>query len=294
MPTNTTRPPVVVVVIVLLLVAFATGGCTISEKQEIEMGQKLHGEFERESGGMYPDSHVQQYVNSVGQTMARYAGRPNLDWQFAVVNSDQINAFAVPGGYVYLTQGLLFRMGNEAQLAGVLGHEAAHVARRHTAKQVGRTRTTAIGSTVVGVVGGLFGYGWVGDVTSAAAGLSNLSYGRDQEREADMEGLSYMTQAGYNPQGLVQLMQVLQSATGKGGAPEFLATHPNPGNRMEYLTETIAAKYAAAAQAGELGEANFRRHVLSRRAVSVTPIDAGESLTWCLTCRQEQVARTGG
>src|SRR4030095_5667387 len=100
-----------------------------------------------------------EYVNQVGLSVARYAGRPQLDWRFAVVNSSQVNAFAVPGGYIYITQGLLFRMSNEAQLAGVLGHESGHIARRHTVKQIGRQKTTQGLSSVVGVVGGVFGYG---------------------------------------------------------------------------------------------------------------------------------------
>jgi predicted Zn-dependent protease len=263
----TTPSRLLAVVVICFTSLLATGGCTISEKEELAMGKKLHPQFERESGGAYPDTHVQQYVNAVGQTVCRYAGRPTLEWQFVVVNSDQINAFAVPGGYIYLTRGLLFRLSNEAQLAGVLAHESGHIAKRHSAKQLGRQRTTQVGSSVVGIVGGLFGYGWAGNVTSAVAGLSNLSYSRDQEKEADMEGLSYMSQAGYNPQGLIQLMQVLKSSGGKGG-PQFLSTHPDPGNRIGYLTDTIRDKYAGPAQSGEFGEANFQQHVLSRRTVA--------------------------
>src|SRR4051794_12397276 len=124
MPHCATRLAVVVFPLLLFVATFVTGGCTISETKELQMGQQLHPKFEKESGGLYPDSQIQQYVNTVGMSVARYAGRPNLDWRFSVVNSNQINAFAVPGGYIYITQGLLFRMTNEAQLAGVLGHES--------------------------------------------------------------------------------------------------------------------------------------------------------------------------
>ena len=275
----------IVCFLLLLFAAAAGGGCTISEKEEISMGQRLHGEFERESGGLYPDVQVQQYVNSVGQSLARHGGRPTLAWQFAVVNSSGVNAFAVPGGYIYITQGLLFRLTNEAQLAGVLGHEAGHIAGRHSVKQIGRARTAQVGSTVVGVVGGFFGYGWVGDVTGLAASISMMSYSRDQEREADMLGLRYMTEAGYNPTGLVQLMQILQSAGGGKGAPEFLSSHPNPGNRLEYLRETIEEKYVTLAQSGEFGEAIFQRHVLARRPMAWAPIDANQPASWCFACR---------
>src|SRR5438874_12588472 len=94
-------------VVVFLLPVCA--GCSISEKEELDIGRKTHAQFERQFGGLYPDGRVQEYVNSVGMTVARYAGRPQLDWQFAVVNSRTVNAFAVPGGYVYITRGLLFR-----------------------------------------------------------------------------------------------------------------------------------------------------------------------------------------
>src|SRR5262245_60774759 len=116
--------------LVICCVACVQLGCAVSEKEEIEIGRKSHQQFEQEFGGLYPDTAVQQYVGNVGSEMARYAGRPNLDWSFRVVNSEQINAFAVPGGYIYITQGLLFQMKNEAQLAGVLGHESGHIAHR--------------------------------------------------------------------------------------------------------------------------------------------------------------------
>ena len=92
---------------------------------------------------------------------------------------------------------------------------------------------------VAGVVGGLFGYGWAGDVTNVVGSLSLMSYGRGQEKEADISGLKYMTSVGYNPNGMVETMTVLQQAAGTGGSPEFLSTHPNPGNRLEYLKAEI-------------------------------------------------------
>ena len=256
-------------ILVGFLLLFVVTGCTISEKEELQMGRQLHPKFEKESGGLYPDQQVQQYVNTVGMSVARYAGRPEMDWRFSVVNSEQINAFAVPGGYIYITQGLLFKMTNEAQLAGVLGHESGHIAKRHTAKQIGRQKTTQGLSSVVGVVGGLFGYGWAGNITSLAGSLTLMSYSRGQEHEADIEGLKYMTAGGYNPMGMVQLMKILQSSGGGKGAPEFLSTHPNPGNRVEYLTEEIQKKYFDAARDGKLGEEEFQRNIGSRRPVAM-------------------------
>jgi predicted Zn-dependent protease len=132
----------VAIALLLSLVLFIGGGCTLSEKEELDVGRKTHAQIEKQFGGKVEDPAMQQYVNSVGMEMARRADRPNMDWQFAVLKSDQINAFAVPGGYVYITRGLLAKMQNEAQLAGVLGHEAAHIAKRHSAKLVGNQRVT--------------------------------------------------------------------------------------------------------------------------------------------------------
>jgi len=261
-------------------------GCTINEQKEIQIGQETHGQFEKEFGGKYPDPQLQTYVSNVGMNVARYAGRSNLPWQFAVLNSKQVNAFAVPGGYIYITQGLLFRLENEAMLAGVLGHEAAHIAHRHSVQQMQRAQTAQGLSTVVGVVGSVFGYGWAGDVTGAVASISLMKYGRDQEKQSDLSGLKYMTQAAYDPRGMVQTMTVLQQAAGKGGAPEFLSSHPNPGNRLTYLKETIQKKYAPAAQGGKIGEEEFRLNVLSRKVAALEPLPAG-AVVWCAHCRHD-------
>ena len=269
----------------LLLVALLSG-CTINEQKELQIGAETHGQFEREFGGKHPDAQLQAYVNNVGMNVARYAGRPNLPWQFTVVNSPQVNAFAVPGGYIYITQGLLFRMENEAMLAGVLGHEAAHIAHRHSVQQMQRGQLAQGVSTAVGIVGGLFGYGWAGDVTNAVASISLMKYGRDQEKQSDLSGLKYMTEAAYDPRGMVQTMTVLQQAAGKGGAPEFLSSHPNPGNRLTYLKETIQKKYAPAAQGGKIGEEEFRLNVLSRKIAALEPLPAG-AVVWCAHCRQD-------
>ena len=270
----------------MLFLLVVLTGCTINEQKEIQIGQQTHGQFEKEFGGRYPDAQLQAYVSNVGMNMARYTGRPHLPWQFAVLNSKQVNAFAVPGGYIYITQGLLFRMENEAMLAGVLGHEAAHIAHRHSVQQMQRAQTAQGLSTAVGVVGSIFGYGWAGDVTGAVASISLMKYGRDQEKQSDLSGLKYMTQAAYDPRGMVQTMTVLQQAScGKGGV-EFLSSHPNPANRLSYLKETIQKKYAAAAQGGKTGEAEFRQNVLSRRIAAVEPLPLA-AMVWCVHCQAQ-------
>ncbi|MGH7214128.1 MAG: M48 family metalloprotease [Tepidisphaeraceae bacterium] len=268
---------------VLLLVINV--GCAVSQENEIQIGRESHEQFEQEFGGIYPDATVQQYVNGVGMDMARYAGRPELPWQFRVLNSEQINAFAVPGGYIYITQGLLFHLQNEAQLAGILGHEAGHIAHRHSVEQMQRAQGTQGVAVVADIVGGIFGVGGVGDVAGIVGSLSLMSYGRGQEKEADMSGLEYMTRSGYNPRGLVQAMEILQEAGGGGGGPDFLSTHPNPGNRIEYLSEAINDRYQRASDSGDFGRDAFQDRVLDRRR-RLSRLELLElPSSWCALCR---------
>lgn len=278
------------VVVVLMLLSGA--GCKISEQDEMKLGRDNHAKFEQEFGGRYNNPPVQQYVNSIGMSLARYAGRPNLDWQFHVLASDQINAFAVPGGYIYITQGLLYRLNNEAQLAGVLGHEAGHIKHRHSVEQIQKAQIAQGSAGVAGVVGAVFGVGGVGDLVGVAAQLSLLKYGRDQEREADFSGLNYMSQGGWNPQGIVQTMQILKAASGpSGGQPSFLLSHPDPGDRAEYLAKEIREKYSAAAQGGKLGAPEFQANVLSKRRAALPAINLSRPVAWCFTCQTDEVNR---
>lgn len=258
-------------------------GCAVTPEQELQLGLESHGQFEKEGGGAYPDQAVQSYVSAVGMEMARRAGRPDMNWQFKVLNSDQVNAFAVPGGYIYITQGLLFRMQNEAQLAGVLGHEAGHIAYRHSAKSIETQRYVGLATAGISVVAQQAGYATVGQVTELFSQLGMLRYSRDHETEADYAGLKYMTEAGYNPNGIVQLMQILQKASGGGGGTlgEWTSTHPDPGNRVGYLTEAIKKDYAGLAQTGAYRDAEFQQNVLSRRKASLKAV---ESVAWCGWC----------
>jgi len=278
------------------LLMWGGAGCSVSAEQELALGAESHGKFEQQSGGKLNDPEIQGYVNSVGMQMARLAGRPDMKWQFAVLNSNQINAFAVPGGYIYITQGLLFKMSNESQLAGVLGHEAGHIAARHSAQQMERSQTVGLLSAGVGVIAQQAGYAAMGQLGDVASQFYLLRYSRDHEREADMLGLQYMTQAGYNPRGMVQLMEVLKTASGgksSGGLGEWTQTHPDPGNRIEYLNATIKERYAAMERTGKVGEREFKQKVLSRRRAGSGGVDLGNPVLWCGHCRDEAVARVG-
>jgi predicted Zn-dependent protease len=244
-------------ILTLLLVT----GCAISEEKEIAMGEKAAPELEREFGGLYPDAAVQNYVAEVGNELASNTDRPHLPWQFRVLNSDEVNAFALPGGFVFVTKGLLFNLENEAQLASVLGHEVGHVAHRHSVQQIQRTQFVQGGALLAGIFGG----GLVGEATNIATSLALMRYSRGQEREADVSGLQYMTNEGYQPEAIVETMEILQRKAGGRGALDFFSTHPSPGNRREYLAEQIDRRYDAVATQGVTNEDRFQQIVLRRR-----------------------------
>jgi beta-barrel assembly-enhancing protease len=237
-------------------------GCAISEEKEVAMGRDAAPKFEREFGGLYPDPAVQEYVHGVGIELAQDTNRAHLPWQFRVLNSDDVNAFALPGGFVYITKGLLFNLENEAQLASVLGHEVAHVAHRHSVQQLQRAQFVQGGSLLVGIFAG----GTAGDVSSLAASLALMRYGRGQEREADLSGLNYVVREGYEPRAMVQTMEILERTSGgKRGGLGFLSTHPSPGNREKYLAERISKRYETDASGGVTNEDRFESIVLRHR-----------------------------
>jgi len=219
----------------LLLMCFMAG-CAISEEQEIKMGIAAAPKFEKLFGGLYPDRAVQRYVADVGMSMVRYTGRDDLPWEFKVVNSKQINAFALPGGKVYITRGLLMKLENEAQLASILGHEAGHVAHRHSVEQLERAQLLQGGAAIAGIVAGSSA---VGDITQMVTGLAMMKYSRDQEKEADLTGLNYMTRQGYDPRQIVRTMEILKKASGGKSQPEFLSTHPSDITRINQIEAAL-------------------------------------------------------
>jgi predicted Zn-dependent protease len=239
--------PVWLLVVTLLL---PLGGCAsfLSESQEIALGEQAQPQFIQESGGLVPSEALQQYVDQLGMQLAEVSERPQLPWEFHVVDSDIINAFALPGGKVFISRGLLAEMENEAQLAGVLGHEVGHVTGHHAAKRM----SAAMGLQGLAVAALIFTRN-EGDTArqlsmigaSLGGALVLNGYSRGQELEADERGVQYMTALGYNPLGQVQVMEILRQAAAGGSPPEFLSTHPHPDTRIERLEQMIVSEYPA-------------------------------------------------
>lgn len=212
----------------------------ISEAQEIEMGKQADPEIIRQFG-LYEDSAMQRYINAMGQQMAAVSHRSGLQFHFRVINSEVVNAFAVPGGYVYFTRGILAHFNNEAQFAGVLGHEIGHITARHTVQQQ-RNQILA----QVGLIAGMIispELARFGEVASQGLGLLLLKYGRDAERQSDELGVEYSAKIGYDPQYMADFFQTLERQAQNAGSeelPGFLSTHPSPAERYNTVKQLAA------------------------------------------------------
>ena len=244
-----------------LFVLLSACGCGISRQQEIQLGQEAKPQFEQEFGGVHASEELQRYVQEVGTSLAERTDRPDLPWQFRVLRSEQVNAFALPGGFIYITAGLLRQLDNEAQLAAVLSHEVGHVAHRHSVQQLKRAQIVQGGSAIASIFGGERA-GTAVQLGQLVAGLALMKYSRDQEREADLSGMRYMIRENYEPSAIVRVMEILKRASGGGGGPpEFFSSHPAPDSRKQYLTEAIEDRYAGRISFGRTDRSQFHQIV---------------------------------
>ena len=216
----------------------------LTPRQEVVLGVQAREQMAQQHGGLYPDQTLQDYVDAVGDRIIQTsdAGDSEYPFEFHLLRDGRtINAFALPGGQVFLTAALMSRLTTEAQLAGVLGHEIAHVVARHGAERIAKQQLGAALVNAVGVAAS-DGYGSgrnAAAVAQAVNQLVSLDYGRDDELESDRLGFQFMVQAGYDPNGILGLMEVLNSTRQGGEPPEFFSTHPNPGNRLARLQGMI-------------------------------------------------------
>ena len=211
----------------------------VSEEQEIQMGREADPQVTA-MYGLVDDPELQSYVSDIGMRLAAGSERPELPWSFKVVDDPTVNAFALPGGFIYVTRGILAHFDSEAELAGVLGHEIGHVTARHSASQMSRQQLQQIGLGVGMIFSETFReYGGL-----AAAGLQimNLSYSRDDESQSDRLGLRYISQNGYDPDAMIGVFEMLANVGGAsegGRLPEWQLTHPYPENREAQMREVM-------------------------------------------------------
>jgi predicted Zn-dependent protease len=214
----------------------------ISESQEIEIGRENDKAIVAEMG-LYDDDAMQTYIQDLGRRLASRSERPDLDWTFRVVDDPVVNAFALPGGYIYITRGILAHMNSEAELASVVGHEIGHVTARHGVSQMSKAQLAQLGlgagAILVPEKTARFG-----DLVQSGLGLMFMKYGRDDERQADDLGLRYMVVGGYDPRPMADMFDMLDrvgAASGRGTVPGWMSTHPAPENRRARAESKIDA-----------------------------------------------------
>ncbi len=242
----------------------------LTQQEEIALGQQARSQMAGEFGGLYPDPILQEYIEQVGQRVVQRseAGTVGYPFDFHLLGDpDTINAFALPGGQVFITVGLLRQMNSEAQLAGVLAHEVAHVIARHGAEHLAKQQ---LGAALVNAIGVATSDGQgsgreAAIIAQAVNQLVSLRYGRQDELESDRLGVEFMSAAGYNPNAMLEVMTILANARQGGEPPEFLSTHPNPANRLEQLEGMITEIYPNGVPGNlETGQEEFSQVVLSR------------------------------
>jgi Zn-dependent protease with chaperone function len=212
-----------------------------SPQQDVQIGQQNAAQADQQLP-VVNDARITRYLNDLGRRLASHAGGPQFPYTFKLVNDRAINAFCLPGGFIYINRGIIENADNEAQLAGVMGHEIAHAALRHGTNQASKAYATQVG---LGVLGGIFGGG--NSVASLAtqlgasfgAGSVLLKFSRDAERQADTLGAQILYDAGYDPRAIPQFFEKLEAETKKGRPPQFFSSHPNPENRIEGVNREI-------------------------------------------------------
>jgi predicted Zn-dependent protease len=237
-----------------VLGAVAVGGCaTISPQKERELGGKEAENVER-TVGLVRDRPLVEYVEAIGKRLSRTAGHTDIPWQWAVADDSEANAFALPGGWVYLTRGLLALTNREDEVAGVLAHEMAHVTQRHAVRRVGAATPLAV---LFGVPGGILGMvsptlgGMVTGAGRLVSGLALAPYTREQEHDADRVGIEFAAGAGWDPKALADFLATLERADAVAGATSkgssFFATHPSTPDRVARIETTAGSMSRSAA-----------------------------------------------
>ena len=207
----------------------------MSAEQEIAIGLQNAPDIAQQYGGLYPDQRLQAFVDAIGQKLVRnsIARETPYEYDFHLLADDRtINAFALPGGQCFITYALFSQL-NEAQLAGVIGHEIGHVIGRHSAERIAEScfwETLTMGASVGGDMGGL---------VSGMGQNTLLKNGRGDELESDELGVLLMIQSGYDPYEMIEVMKILKAAAGPNRVPEFQSTHPDPENRIERIRDAI-------------------------------------------------------
>ena len=238
------RPDSIPAPLGVLVVLLSLGCATLTIPQERQLGEQVQREVRAEVD-LLRDPVVDNYVASIGRAIVRASGPQPFDYHFYVVAADEINAFALPAGYIYMHTETILRARNVSELAGVMAHEVGHVAKRHIAHNYNRQRSTGLLHQVVVVGAGLAGGNAAAGAANLVGGLAGTAYlnsfTREAEAEADDFAVDVMPGAGYDPRGMVTFFQTLREEGGPS-VPEFLSSHPTSESRIQATTERIGRK----------------------------------------------------
>jgi predicted Zn-dependent protease len=217
---------------------------SMSPEQEIAMGLQSAPQMAAEFGGEYADPKVQNAIKAIGNKLVQSTNASQSPYQFdfhVLADPETVNAFALPGGQIFITIGLLKRLETPDQIAGVLGHEIGHVINRHSAEHMSKQGLLQgiVQGVVVGASGGNGGMG-TAQIAQYVGSMVNMKFGRDDELESDKYGIRYMFEAGYKPEQMIRVMEILAEASGGQRQSEFSSSHPSPENRIAKIKEEIA------------------------------------------------------
>jgi beta-barrel assembly-enhancing protease len=226
-----------------VIVAASAAACGVSTQQEVQMGQ----EYSQQINAQLPivqDAEINRYVNVLGDSISNLADNRGLDYHFYIVNANEINAFAVPGGFVYVNRGLIDKTQNLSQLAGVLGHEIGHVVRRHSVKQMEKAQGANIGVVLGCTLLNVCGSGAAQAAINIGGSALFAKFSRDDERQADEEGVKNTIRAGISPNGIPQMFEILlaERKSNPSSVEGWFATHPGEEERIT-LANAMIAKY---------------------------------------------------
>jgi len=223
---------------------------SMAPQQEIALGLQAMPQMLQQYGGEHPDQQAQALVDRVGERIVEKSDAATTDWQFdfhLLADPRTVNAFALPGGQVFITAALLSELKTEGQLAGVLGHEIGHVVARHSAQRMAKQQLT---QGITGAVLVAAGGGGEAQLAQMVGQMVNMKYGREDELQSDTLGVRFMSQAGYDPRAMIGVQEILAQQSGGEAQPEIMSTHPSAPNRIQTIEAAIARIYPGGVPAG--------------------------------------------
>ena len=256
--------------ILAFAIVVSSTACAVSTQQEVQMGQ----EYAQQVNAQLPivsDPELNRYINVLGDSIARLTSRGSLDWQFFIVDSKEVNAFAIPGGFVYINRGLIERADKMDEVAGVLGHEIGHVVKRHTVKQMQQAQKANIGVTLACVLTSICNSGIGQEAINVAGGALFAKFSRTDEKEADDVGFDNVVRAGISPVGMVTMFQKLidERKARPAGVDAWFATHPLEEDRIADIQSRVDKLTPAQLAALTTDSQNF--HTFQRRLAALPP-----------------------